>query len=115
MSIILRKPDRSIVLYCKGADDVIMKRSSNIVQLNKDLDLCNNNSHINLTNAKEILLNHLKLFSTNGLRTLLLSQRSIDEIEFNNIYQLYASTIQNSNSESEMDRLTLYTYINFIN
>ncbi|XP_012541421.1 phospholipid-transporting ATPase ID isoform X4 [Monomorium pharaonis] len=66
MSVILRK-DGHLRLYCKGADSVIYER------LKKDSD--------------EIMaktLDHLNKFAGEGLRTLCLSVRDLDESFFNN-------------------------------
>ncbi|XP_011054737.1 PREDICTED: phospholipid-transporting ATPase ID isoform X3 [Acromyrmex echinatior] len=66
MSVILRK-DGQLRLYCKGADNVIYER------LKKD--------------SEEIMaktLDHLNKFASEGLRTLCLSVRDLDESFFNN-------------------------------
>ncbi|GFV88598.1 phospholipid-transporting ATPase IA [Trichonephila clavipes] len=59
MSVIVRGPDGKIKLYCKGADTVIYERLSD------------------RQHHKEITLEHLKEFASNGLRTLCLAVAEI--------------------------------------
>ncbi|KAG1384199.1 hypothetical protein G6F61_000673 [Rhizopus arrhizus] len=67
MSVIVRRPApwHDLVLYCKGADNVIAQRLS---QVNPDL----------IAKTHE----HVDLFSENGLRTLMLSYRVLSEEEY---------------------------------
>ncbi|CEP15325.1 hypothetical protein [Parasitella parasitica] len=70
MSVILRRPApwNDIILYCKGADNVIGKR------LDKDQQQ---------GNIVDKTFDDVGAFSENGLRTLLLSFRILDEGEYN--------------------------------
>lgn len=65
MSTILRFPDGSIKLFCKGADSVILER------LSKE-----NNHFVDAT------VKHLEDFAAEGLRTLCLAMRDIPEDEY---------------------------------
>ena len=64
-SVIIRHPETNeIVLYCKGSDDLILKR------------LSPDSQYVNET------IQHLKEFSDNGLRTLCCAYKIIDESFF---------------------------------
>ncbi|CAO3627613.1 unnamed protein product [Mucor fragilis] len=69
MSVILRRPApwNDIILYCKGADNVIGDR------LDKEQD----------GDIVDETFDDIAAFSENGLRTLLLSYRILDEKEYN--------------------------------
>eukprot|EP00124_Ichthyophonus_hoferi_P000614 Ihof_evm7s24 gene=Ihof_evmTU7s24 len=69
MSIILRCPDGKIRLFCKGADNMIMAR----IKKNDELE--------NVTNK------HLEEYASDGLRTLCLAMKEIDDETF---YKWYA-------------------------
>jgi P-type E1-E2 ATPase len=64
MSVIVRTPKNEIKLYCKGADSVIMER----------LEAHDQNS--------ELTSKHLEHFATDGLRTLCVGYRILDENEY---------------------------------
>jgi len=65
-SVIIRHPETNqIILYCKGADDLIMKR------------LSPNSKNVEITQQ------HLKDFAADGLRTLCAAYKVIDEDYFN--------------------------------
>ncbi|CAH1786703.1 unnamed protein product [Owenia fusiformis] len=66
MSVILRKEGR-IMLYCKGADSVIYER------------LSNNEYNANLASKTS---GHLSTFAQDGLRTLCLAVKEIDEVSY---------------------------------
>ncbi|KAI8984278.1 hypothetical protein BDF20DRAFT_911396 [Mycotypha africana] len=68
MSVILRRPApwNDIILYCKGADNVIAER------LDKQQE----------GNIYDETMEHVNTFSENGLRTLLLAYRVLNEDEF---------------------------------
>ena len=61
MSVILEHPDGTIKIYCKGADNIIFERLSESA----------------LESAKTCE-EHLHLFAQDGLRTLVLAQRTLD-------------------------------------
>ncbi|RWS09297.1 phospholipid-transporting ATPase ID-like protein, partial [Dinothrombium tinctorium] len=65
MSVILRK-DGKIFLYCKGADSVIFERLS-----------------VNCLDLKNQTIEHLNKFAGDGLRTLCIARRELDE----NVYE----------------------------
>jgi len=68
MSVVLRCPDGRIMLYCKGADSVIYER------LAKDHDPV----------LKERTTKDMEAFANNGLRTLCISYRYLEEEEYLN-------------------------------
>ncbi|XP_071653448.1 phospholipid-transporting ATPase ID isoform X3 [Temnothorax longispinosus] len=88
MSVILRK-DGHLRLYCKGADSVIYER------LKKDSD--------------EIMaktLDHLNKFASEGLRTLCLSVRDLDESFFNNWKQRHQeAALSQENRDDKLDAI----------
>ncbi|CAO3683743.1 unnamed protein product [Rhizopus stolonifer] len=84
MSAIIRGPDGSIKLYCKGADTVILER------------LAENNPFVENT------LLHLEDFASEGLRTLCIAMREIPEEEYTRWSQIYdkaATTLVNRADE----------------
>jgi magnesium-transporting ATPase (P-type) len=64
MSVIIRTSQDKIKLYCKGADSVIMER------------LEPNDQNAQLTSE------HLENFANDGLRTLCVAYRTLDEEEY---------------------------------
>jgi phospholipid-translocating ATPase len=70
MSVILERPEpwNDIVVYCKGADNVISER----------LESNGQDSILETTEQ------HIGLFSNNGLRTLMLAYRILDKQEYEN-------------------------------
>jgi magnesium-transporting ATPase (P-type) len=64
MSVIIRTSQDKIKLYCKGADSVIMER------------LEPNDQNAQLTSE------HLESFANDGLRTLCVAYRTLDEEEY---------------------------------
>ena len=88
MSTIFRCPDGRIRMYCKGADTVILER------------LAKDNTVVDAT------MQHLEDYATEGLRTLCLAMREIDEQEFREWYQVFdkASTTVSGNRAEEIDK-----------
>ena len=87
MSTILRLPNGSIKLYCKGADTVIFERLSRESQF------------------VDRTVEHLEEFATEGLRTLCLAYRDISEVDYKRwsaIYEKASTTI--SNRAEELDK-----------
>ncbi|KDO21212.1 hypothetical protein SPRG_21329 [Saprolegnia parasitica CBS 223.65] len=79
MSIIVRDPSQRILLLCKGADNVIMPR-------------CNPDAFTSSLDEQ------LKSFASEGLRTLVLSQRELSKDEYerwNKTYQEAATSLVN--------------------
>jgi phospholipid-translocating P-type ATPase (flippase) len=68
-SVIVRRPNNSIVLYCKGADNVILERLKK--NKNKKDELVLNNS-----------IKHTTQFAADGLRTLMISMKNITQEEY---------------------------------
>ena len=66
MSAIIRMPDGRIVLFCKGADSIIYSRlrKGEQQQLRKET------------------ADHLEMFAREGLRTLCIAQKELDEAEY---------------------------------
>ncbi|CAM9933282.1 unnamed protein product, partial [Laminaria digitata] len=60
MSVVVMAPDGSYTLYCKGADNIIMDRAGSYSG-----------------GSREIVNEHLGVFSNDGLRTLLLAKKSM--------------------------------------
>ncbi|KAJ6245375.1 putative phospholipid-transporting atpase [Anaeramoeba flamelloides] len=69
MSIIVRDPEGNIILYCKGADNVIYER------LNPKIYQQDNK-------IPDLTLEHLGEFATEGLRTLCFASRTIEEDQY---------------------------------
>eukprot|EP00834_Sanchytrium_tribonematis_P006644 NODE_509_length_6670_cov_0.463856.p1 type:complete len:1053 gc:universal NODE_509_length_6670_cov_0.463856:3825-667(-) len=87
MSVIVRNPDGKLVVYCKGADTVILER------------LSNQNPFIEITNQA------LSEYANEGLRTLCLASREIPQQEYTEWSKLYekASTTL-VNRQEELDK-----------
>ena len=89
MSVVLRCPDGRLILYCKGADSVIYER------LTKDHDQA----------LKEQTSKDMEMFANNGLRTLCISYRYLEEEEYLNwsrIWDIASNAIENR--EEEIDK-----------
>lgn len=82
MSVILRRNNK-IILYCKGADNVIYDRLGS----NQNDVKNRTQEHLNVSKAdtqrKCSLVNHSQKFAGEGLRTLVLAERTVDETFFN--------------------------------
>ena len=79
MSVIVRMPDRRIVLLCKGADSMIYSRLRKGEQ----------------QTLKKSTAEHLEMFAREGLRTLCLARRDLSEDEYrawNHEYDVAASS-----------------------
>jgi phospholipid-translocating ATPase len=66
MSAIVRMPDGKIILFCKGADSVIYSRLRRGEQ----------------TELRKTTAEHLEMFAREGLRTLCIAERVLDEEEY---------------------------------
>ncbi|KAF9481771.1 phospholipid-translocating P-type ATPase [Pholiota conissans] len=89
MSVVLRCPDGRLILYCKGADSVIYER------LSKDQDPV----------IKEKTSKDMEMFANNGLRTLCISYRYLEEDEYLNWSRVYDNaTNAIENREEEIDK-----------
>ncbi|XP_069780393.1 phospholipid-transporting ATPase ID isoform X2 [Narcine bancroftii] len=65
MSVIVRCPDKKLYLYCKGADTIVFERLNSSSQ-----------------QLKDITTEHLDEFAGDGLRTLALAYKKLDETYF---------------------------------
>jgi phospholipid-translocating ATPase len=66
MSAIVRMPDGKLILFCKGADSMIYSRLKTGEQ----------------TQLRKTTAEHLEMFAREGLRTLCIAQRELDEKEY---------------------------------
>lgn len=98
MSILMRSPqDGKIILLCKGADSVIYER------LKKDLD-ADDEIDQNQLKIREETLQHLGTFANEGLRTLCIASRVIDENEYQSWAKRYkAASNSISNREEQIE------------
>ena len=89
MSAIFRCPDGRIRCFCKGADTVIIERLAKA-----------ENPHVEAT------LQHLEEYAAEGLRTLCLAMREVDEAEFKEWLQIFnqAATTVSGNRAEELDK-----------
>ena len=89
MSVVVRTSDGRLVLYCKGADSVIYAR------LAKDHD----------QELKEQTSKDMEMFANNGLRTLCIAYRELDEEEYLGWVRLYDNaTSAVENRDEEIDK-----------
>ncbi len=83
MSTIVRMPDGSIKIYCKGADTVIYER----LAANQGIS--------------DATLVHLEDYATEGLRTLCLAYRNIPEEEYREWSAMYNKAAAQINGRAE--------------
>eukprot|EP01114_Cavostelium_apophysatum_P018189 TRINITY_DN5572_c1_g1_i1.p1 TRINITY_DN5572_c1_g1~~TRINITY_DN5572_c1_g1_i1.p1 ORF type:complete len:1114 (-),score=288.91 TRINITY_DN5572_c1_g1_i1:44-3385(-) len=89
MSVILQNPQGKLVMYCKGADNVIYER----------LDPRDNP-------FKDSTRKHLDEFASQGLRTLCLAKADIDSGFYNDWQKVYAeAAIAPVNREKELEKV----------
>ncbi|XP_073321961.1 phospholipid-transporting ATPase ID-like [Pagrus major] len=89
MSVIVRSPEGKLSLYCKGADTIIYERL-----------------HQSCSKLMDVTTEHLNEFAGEGLRTLALAYKDLDEEYFNQWKQRHheAST-EMDDRESKLDQL----------
>ncbi|KAF4549938.1 Phospholipid-transporting ATPase DNF1-like protein [Elsinoe fawcettii] len=88
MSIIIRFPDNSIRLYCKGADSIIYSR----LKAGEQPEL------------RKSTAEHLEMFAREGLRTLCIAQRDLTEDEYQTWqkdHEIAAAAIQDREEKIE--------------
>ncbi|KAI9787904.1 MAG: hypothetical protein M1816_007390 [Peltula sp. TS41687] len=88
MSAIVRMPDNRIVLFCKGADSIIYSRLRPGEQ----------------SALRQATAEHLEMFAREGLRTLCVAQREIDEEEYqawNKEHDVAAAAVQDREEKLE--------------
>lgn len=98
MSSIVRCPDGKIKLYIKGADTVILERLKRDPTLPSD----HPDSLKAFNPIVPTTLQHLEDYATEGLRTLCIAMREIDESEYKQwctIYEKAANTVNNRGAE----------------
>lgn len=91
MSSIIRMPDGKIVLFCKGADSIIYARLKKGEQ----------------RELRQTTAEHLEMFAREGLRTLCIAQRYLDEEEYqlwNKEHELAAAAI--NDREEKLERVS---------
>ena len=95
MSTVVRTPERKIMLYCKGADTVILERlGKNQLYVEKTLAHLEVRPLICLTTV--LRLTSRQEYATDGLRTLCIACREMTEAEYREwsvIYDQAAATI----------------------
>ncbi|CAD0111107.1 unnamed protein product [Aureobasidium uvarum] len=88
MSAIVRMPNGKIVLFCKGADSTIYSRLKKGEQ----------------QELRKTTADHLEMFAREGLRTLCIAQRELNEEEYqtwNKQHDIAAAAIQNREEKLE--------------
>lgn len=88
MSAIIRMPSGKIILFCKGADSIIYSRLAKGQQ----------------AELRKSTAEHLEMFAREGLRTLCIAQRELDEDEYrewNRDHELAAAAVQDREAKLE--------------
>ncbi|KAG9237070.1 P-type ATPase-like protein [Amylocarpus encephaloides] len=88
MSAIIRMPDNRIILFCKGADSIIYSR----LKPNEQAEL------------RKTTAEHLEMFAREGLRTLCIAQKELNEEEYrvwNAEHEIAAAAIQDREEKLE--------------
>ncbi|XP_030624750.1 probable phospholipid-transporting ATPase IM [Chanos chanos] len=87
MSVIVRNPEGKLYLYCKGADTIIYERL-----------------HPSCTKLMEVTSEHLSEYAGEGLRTLALAYKEIDEGYFEEWrHRHYVASTAMDNREEQLD------------
>ncbi len=72
MSVVVRRPDGTVVLFCKGADNVMLARASHFIDSSfASVAL------VESTVPRDTLVAHMDCFASDGLRTLVLAKREL--------------------------------------
>ena len=87
MSVIVRMPDRRIILFCKGADSMIYSRLKRGDQ----------------QELKKSTAEHLEMFAREGLRTLCLARRELSEDEYRAWSKDYDRAAQSEGREEKVE------------
>lgn len=84
MSVVVKAPNGKILVLCKGADNIILSRSTSILSLPPSV--LAEHGHPDAYRAgndpRATLMQHLEAFATDGLRTLVLAHRELDAQTF---------------------------------
>ncbi|EAL69268.1 transmembrane protein [Dictyostelium discoideum AX4] len=109
MSVVLKDIETNkIYLYSKGADSVMMSRLKQDNNINNNNNNINNNGLINYNNQLiiEKTTQHIKEFSNEGLRTLILAMKEIEIDQFNQWFEKYNSILNSiENREEQIEEL----------
>ncbi|ROI16607.1 Phospholipid-transporting ATPase ID, partial [Anabarilius grahami] len=89
MSVIVRNPEGKLSLYCKGADTIVYERL-----------------HPSCSKLMEVTTEHLNEFAGEGLRTLVLAYKDLDEEYFSEWKQRHhESSVALEDREENLDKL----------
>ncbi|XP_056875092.1 phospholipid-transporting ATPase ID [Takifugu flavidus] len=89
MSVIVRSPEGRLTLYCKGADTIVFERL-----------------HPSCNKLKEVTTSHLNEYAGDGLRTLALAYKDLDEDYIEGWKRRhYEATIAMDGREEKLDEL----------
>ena len=92
MSVVVRRPDASIVVYCKGADNIIFDRASYFIDSSGGVIPVSQAAGI-----KDSLVMHLDCFASDGLRTLLLGKKELSNEVYAEFSKIWARAEKNLN------------------
>ncbi|XP_011498077.1 PREDICTED: probable phospholipid-transporting ATPase IA [Ceratosolen solmsi marchali] len=99
MSVIVRTPSGEIKIFCKGADSVIYERL-----MAKEIDeeaAVINVQQSEYEDFRELTLQHLQAFATEGLRTLCFASANISENQYNSWKDIYNTALTNLSNREE--------------
>ncbi|XP_043476989.1 probable phospholipid-transporting ATPase IA [Leptopilina heterotoma] len=91
MSIILRTPEGKIKIYCKGADSVIYERLATTPTGESDIE------PEGFDDFRDVTLEHLEAFATEGLRTLCFAVADVPENRYQWWKELYHKALTSIN------------------
>uniref|UniRef100_A0A7S2CW43 Phospholipid-transporting ATPase n=1 Tax=Octactis speculum TaxID=3111310 RepID=A0A7S2CW43_9STRA len=86
MSVLIETESGDIILYCKGADNIMFDRASDY----------------KLAGSKETLNQHLEICSSQGLRTLVLAMKIVSRSTANNWIAKWKKALTSQHREEEM-------------
>lgn len=95
MSVIVKDPQGKIKLFCKGADTVIYERLVGDGKWKRgkvhflDLSGCRLDNNASSREYRELLLQHLEAFATEGLRTLCCAVVELKKTDYEDWKQMY--------------------------
>ena len=83
MTVVVEMPDNSVKVLCKGADNIMLSRS-------------------NPDEFSQDTLENIFTFSKEGLRTLVLAERTLESMFFKSWFQKYQSALRDIHRRSEL-------------
>ena len=90
MSVVIRRlSDKKVIVYCKGADNIILERSTSFI--GSDADLGGGDRNDDNDESKETLMTHLTSFASAGLRTLVFARKELNEKEFSDFQKAWSA------------------------